>query len=97
MSLNETLASLGFTTKPAGNYKKHIVDATQTIVFTGDAQAVWEWLAAVQPEKKNCGNCRNYNAENGECGFCSIDHRVTAEHWTCDEWTHQTQTTLQEK
>jgi hypothetical protein len=44
MSLNEQLASLGFTTAPAGGrYKKHIMKGS-AIAFTGDAGAVWEWL-----------------------------------------------------
>ena len=43
ISLNEQLASLGFTTAPAGMYKKHIMKGS-AIAFTGDAGAVWDWL-----------------------------------------------------
>ncbi len=47
MTLNETLASLGFTTQPAGNLwsmgAKHILRRGK-IVFTGDSVEVWAWI-----------------------------------------------------
>lgn len=45
MTLNETLASLGFTTAPAGSYRKHII-ADGVIVFTGTANDVWQWIGS---------------------------------------------------
>lgn len=42
-TLNEVLQSLGFTTQKTEFGKKHIVKQG-VIVFTGDANAVWEWL-----------------------------------------------------
>jgi hypothetical protein len=45
MSLNETLKSLGYYTIPVkGDWcAKHILFAG-SVVFTGDAGEVWEWL-----------------------------------------------------
>jgi hypothetical protein len=43
-SLNETLAALGFTTKPgAGLYAKYILRGDD-VVFAGRADEVWAWL-----------------------------------------------------
>lgn len=45
-SLNEVLASLGFTTRPAaGIYQKDILKGG-VVKFSGDADAVWKWLRA---------------------------------------------------
>jgi len=44
MTLNETLAALGYTTAPAGFGKKHILDADGVTVCTGAAHQVWWWL-----------------------------------------------------
>lgn len=44
MTLHDTLASLGYTTKPAHQYAKHILDASGATVFTGDSVEVWAWL-----------------------------------------------------
>ncbi len=44
MTLNETLAALGYTTRPAGHGQKHIIGADGVIVCTGAAHQVWEWL-----------------------------------------------------
>ncbi len=45
MTLNETLAALGFTTRPAHQYAKHVIDSTGAVVFTGCSVEVWAWLA----------------------------------------------------
>ena len=44
MTLTETLTELGYTTAPAGHYRKHIIDADGVIVYTGRAHQVWLWL-----------------------------------------------------
>lgn len=53
MSLNETLASLGLTTAPAGNGWsigcKHILNQG-TVIFTGDSVEVWAWLSRQEAE-----------------------------------------------
>ncbi len=46
MSLNETLAAMGCTTRPAHQYAKHIIDRTGAVVFTGDSVEVWAWINA---------------------------------------------------
>ena len=43
MTLNQTLKVLGYTTAPHCMYAKHILNDGE-IVFSGDAQAVWDWL-----------------------------------------------------
>ena len=46
MTLNQTLAALGLTTRPGGGlYSKHIL-RDGVIVFTGRAGDVWAWLHA---------------------------------------------------
>ena len=43
MTLNQTLASLGYTTQPAHHHQKHILK-NGIAVFTGDSVAVWAWI-----------------------------------------------------
>lgn len=47
MSLNQLLASKGFTTTPAGHffniYSKHIM-RDGVVIFTGDSAEVWAWV-----------------------------------------------------
>ena len=42
-TLNETLATLGYTTEPAAHAAKHILRDGE-VVFTGTARRVWKWL-----------------------------------------------------
>jgi len=44
MTLHEVLAALGYTTAPAGHYRRHIIDADGVTVYTGAAHQVWWWL-----------------------------------------------------
>lgn len=44
LTLNQTLSRLGYRTRPAGGlYRKHVLKGRR-VIFTGDAQAVWDWL-----------------------------------------------------
>lgn len=43
MSLNQVLKTLGFTTEPTKNDRKHIIRNGE-IVFSGRAHDVWSWL-----------------------------------------------------
>lgn len=48
LSLNDTLAVLGFTTEPARRMgAKAIIDGTGRTVFVGTAAEVWAWLREV--------------------------------------------------
>lgn len=43
-SLNETLAELGYTTRPAMLSRKDILKDGQVILPAASAHEVWEWL-----------------------------------------------------
>jgi len=46
-TLHQVLASLNYTTRPAGNYRKEIIVTTiiaEETVYTGTAHDVWSWL-----------------------------------------------------
>jgi len=51
-SLNENLTALGYTTIPAGDYRKSILKNGQ-IKFTGRAKDVWKWIRETQNEEHN--------------------------------------------
>lgn len=46
LSLNDVLRLLQLTTMPARQYRKHILDASGKLLFTGTADDVWQWLRA---------------------------------------------------
>jgi hypothetical protein len=43
LTLNQTLASLGYETRPSVHYSKMIMKDGE-VVFCGDSTEVWEWL-----------------------------------------------------
>ncbi len=51
-TLNQMLARLGYTKKPAGSfysaYSYHILDGKR-IVFTGDSKETWAWINKGRP------------------------------------------------
>ncbi len=49
LTLNQTLAQLGYTTQVGkGLYKKDIL-LNGEVVYTGDASEVWDWLTSNSP------------------------------------------------
>lgn len=69
LSLNAVLAEQGLTTRPAsGTYRKDILGPGGEVLFTGDAQAVWDWLRG---ECTGCGHvplacCCSLEEHHGE-------------------------------
>lgn len=49
-TLTEVLAKLGYThtrtTKYLSNYKHDVINSSGEVVFTGDANEVWQWINA---------------------------------------------------
>jgi len=43
--LTQHLADRGLTHRPAHHQSKHILDAHGSVLFTGTAHEVWQWLA----------------------------------------------------
>jgi hypothetical protein len=54
MTLSEVLAALGYTTAPAGHYRKHVIDADGVTVYTGRAHQVWAWLRDTEQINASC-------------------------------------------